>query len=81
MANFIPPANGVSQGNYFLPKSLKLAVFEEKMSLQKQLWQPKVQTFFQMDVASLSCNSSMIIGVKVYHRQTQTDRQPDRQIL
>ena len=25
-----PPANGASQGNYFLPKSHKLAVFEEK---------------------------------------------------
>ena len=26
VANFIPPSNGVSQGNYFLPKSYKLAV-------------------------------------------------------
>ena len=32
-ANFIPPANGASQGNYFLPKSHKLAVFEEKTAL------------------------------------------------
>ena len=30
-----PPANVVSQGNYFLPKSYKLAVFEEKTRLQK----------------------------------------------
>ena len=30
MANFIPLANGASQGNYFLPKSHKLAVFGEK---------------------------------------------------
>ena len=29
LANFIPPANGVSQGTYFLPKSHKLVVFEE----------------------------------------------------
>ena len=28
-----PPANGASQGNYFLPKSHKLAVFEEKTAL------------------------------------------------
>ena len=46
MANFIPLANGASQGKYFLPKSHKLAVFEEKTGLQKQLWQPKMQTFF-----------------------------------
>ena len=32
MANFIPPVNGASQGNYFLPKSNKLAVFEEKQA-------------------------------------------------
>ena len=42
VANFIPPGNGASQGNYFLPKShklvngSKLAVFEAKMCLQKQ---------------------------------------------
>ena len=47
VANFISPANGVSLGNYFQPKShklvngSKLAVFEAKMRLQKQLWQPK----------------------------------------
>ena len=28
MVNFIPPRNGMSPGNYFLPKSQKLAVFE-----------------------------------------------------
>ena len=37
------PANGVSQGNYFLRKSHKLAVSEEK-----QLWQPNLQTFLQL---------------------------------
>ena len=41
-------AIGASQGNYFLPKSQKLAVFEEKTGLHKQLWQPNMQTFFQM---------------------------------
>ena len=45
VANFIPPVNGVSQSNYFLSKSYKLAVFEAKMSLQKQLWQPKLPVF------------------------------------
>ena len=30
MANFIPPANGASQGNYFLAKIPKMAVFEAK---------------------------------------------------
>ena len=40
-----PPVNGASQGNYFLPKSKKLAVLEAKTGLQKQLWQATVQTF------------------------------------
>ena len=31
VANFIPPANGASQGKYFLPKSHKSAVFEVKI--------------------------------------------------
>ena len=48
VANFILPANGASQGNYLLPQMHKLAVFEEKTGFQKQLWQPKLQTFFQM---------------------------------
>ena len=30
VANFIPPANGASQGNYFLAKIPKMAVFEAK---------------------------------------------------
>ena len=42
------PVNGASQGNSFLSKSHKLAVFLRKTGLQKQLWQPNVQTFFQM---------------------------------
>ena len=48
MANFIPPANGASQGNYFLAKIPKRAVFEAKMGLQKLQGQPKLQTFFEM---------------------------------
>ena len=32
------PVNRASQGNYFLSKSHKLAVFQAKMGLQKQLW-------------------------------------------
>ena len=43
MANFIPSGNGASLGN--LVK--KLAVFEENTSLQNQLWQPKLQIFFE----------------------------------
>ena len=39
-----PPTNKASQGNYFLPKSHKLAGFVEKEGLQKQLWQPNRQT-------------------------------------
>ena len=48
VANFIPPANGASQANYFLPKSHKLDVLKKKTGSQKQLWQLNVQTFFQM---------------------------------
>ena len=47
VANFIPPANGASQGNYFLPQSYKLAVFEEKIVLKTAL-AAKVANFFQM---------------------------------
>ena len=52
MANIIPPANRVSQGNYFLPKShklvngSKLAVFEEKNALTKTALAAKVANFF-----------------------------------
>ena len=72
MANFIPPANWEGQGNYFLPKSHKYAGFEEKTGLQKQLWQPKLQTFFQMVFGSGKMKDQ-IIGVKVCNRWT--DRQ------
>ena len=48
MANFIPPANGMSQGNYFLAKIPKMAVFEAKTGLQKLRQQPNLQTFFEM---------------------------------
>ena len=48
MANFIPPANGASQGNYFQAKISKMAVFEAKTGLQKLRRHPIVQTFFEM---------------------------------
>ena len=32
----------------FVLKSQKLAVFEAKTGLQKQLWQPNLRTFFHM---------------------------------
>ena len=48
MANFIPPANGASQGNYFLAKIPKIDVFEAKAGLQKLRRQPKLQTFFEV---------------------------------
>ena len=40
-----PSMNGASKDNYFLPKSHKLA-FLWKTGLQKQLWQPNLQTLF-----------------------------------
>ena len=48
MANFKPLANGASQGNYFLAKIQKMAVFDAKTGLQKLQRQPKLQTFFDM---------------------------------
>ena len=45
MANFIPHANGVSRGNYFLAK---MAVFEAKTGLQKLQRHPNLQTFFEL---------------------------------
>ena len=47
MHGYLTPANGASQGNYFLSKNHKLAVYEAKAGFQKQLCQPKLQTFFQ----------------------------------
>ena len=43
-----PPANGASWGNYFLPKSHKLTVFEEKTSLLKTALGAKVADFFSI---------------------------------
>ena len=43
-----PLANGASQGNYFLPKSNKLAVFEEKNTLTKTALIAKPANFFQI---------------------------------
>ena len=48
VANFITPCEWGKSDNYFLSKIHKLAVFEERTGLQKQLCQPKLQTSFQM---------------------------------
>ena len=50
VANFIPPANGGSQGNYFLAKIPKMAVFEAKMQkgLTETAAAPKPANFFKM---------------------------------
>ena len=45
-ANFIPPTNGASQANYFLPKSHKLDVFEEKNRLSKTALAAERANFF-----------------------------------
>ena len=36
MANFIPPANGASQGNYFQAKIPKIAIFEAFSSIMSR---------------------------------------------
>ena len=61
MANLIPPENGASH---------KLAVLEAKMSLQKQLWQPNVQTFFKwfigvLDLLCVRCTSLVTKELKI----------------
>ena len=48
VANFIPPANGASQGNYFQAKIQKTAVFETKRGLQKLRRHTNMQTFFEL---------------------------------
>ena len=48
MANFIPPANGVSQGNYFQAKIPKMAVFAAKTGQKKLQRHPNMQTFFEI---------------------------------
>ena len=50
-----PLAVGGCQGIHFLQKSHKLALFEEKISLQKQLWQLNLQTFIQLVFFSQFC--------------------------
>ena len=49
-----PPVNKASQGNYFLPKSHKLAVFEEKTC----------KLFFNGFCDSLTLVSSTFFGYK-----------------
>ena len=57
---FHTPANRASQDNYFPPKIHKLAVLEGKMSLQKQLWQPKLQT----SVLALSPGLILLVHIR-----------------
>ena len=45
VSNFIPPANGASQGNYFQANIPKMAVFEAKTGKQKLRRHPNLQTF------------------------------------
>ena len=52
VANFIPPANGASQGNYFLPKSHKLAVFEEKWAYKNSSGSHACKFWFCLDERS-----------------------------
>ena len=48
MANFIPPLQmGQVRVIFSCQQVLKIAVFEAKMILQKQLWQPKLKNFFE----------------------------------
>ena len=57
-ANFIPPANGASQGYYFLPKSHKLVIFEAKMSLQKKFQGDQTAEILRQNVAVLALGPS-----------------------
>ena len=52
VANFIPPGNGAIQGNYFLPKSQKLAVFEEMQAYKNSSGNQSCKLFFQLVVGS-----------------------------
>ena len=45
MPNFIPPANGASQGSY-LTKNGCFGQKRAKWGQSKQLWHPNLQTFF-----------------------------------
>ena len=44
-----PPLNGASQGNYFLPKWHKLAVFEEKQAYKNSSGSQTCKLFFKFD--------------------------------
>ena len=46
VANFIPPANGASQGDYFLTKNKKLAALKQKNSLTKTALAANSAIFF-----------------------------------
>ena len=46
MANFIPPANGAGLGSYFCVKNSFFGQKQAKWGKSKQLWHPKLHTFF-----------------------------------
>ena len=82
-----PPANGMSQGNNLPPKSHKLAVFEEKIGLQKQLWQPKLQKnllngfWFWLDeipCQSIRRKTGHTLLIKDYANSLTNNRQTDK---
>ena len=62
VANFIPPCKRGKLGYLSPAKSNKLAIFEAKTSLQKPLWQPKLQTFFQMVFGSGEMKDQIILS-------------------
>ena len=74
MANFIPPANGASQGNYFLKKIPKITVFEAKTGLQKLRRQPKLQNFLKWFPFLNSCGIKLKILEKRFRGLVHNSR-------
>ena len=65
MANFIPPLQmGQVRVIFSCQQVLKIAVFEAKMILQKQLWQPKLKNFFEwfLDLVRLKIKFSLSLS-------------------
>ena len=75
-----PPANGANQGNYFLPKIHKLAVFLRKNWLTKTAQAAKRATFFHLFFCSGSMKDQIIFSLFGQSRDNwgqsleQTDR-------
>ena len=65
---FIPPVSGASQGNYFLPKSHKLAVFwRNKQWLNCRKWNFLIAYFFLQGLlraGDIDCNLCWKIKMK-----------------